>query len=165
MRFAASGPLAYIATGFMGPERHLIVFHPVLNHPQTPVEVVRFIAKHELIHLVYPPAWIDFSLEMHSPAFWAMEAAVGPERFAVWSWIHQNLRSCAHNTRWGFGVNRRWHAISGTPRTPYTPELPFNGERWDRVCPGTGAQMRLPPDWPARPLPMEACGGTVPARS
>lgn len=48
VRIAAEGPLAYIAQDFMGPDRHLVVFHPVLNHPQTPIEVLRFIAKHEL---------------------------------------------------------------------------------------------------------------------
>jgi hypothetical protein len=156
VRFAADGPLAYVERSFMGWGKHLVVFHPVLNHPHTPSEVLRFIGKHELTHLVCPPRAYGRWYEPHPPEFWEHEAEVGPERYAVWQWIHTNLRKCARNTAGGYRVGRTWQALREAPRTPYTPSLPFNGERWDRVCPGDGAQLQLPPDWPARPLPIRA---------
>jgi len=159
VRIAASGPLAYIQPNFMGWGRHLVVFHPVLNHPATPIEVVRFIAKHELTHVANPPRKVyysarDYSFEGHPPEFWEHEADIGPERFAVWDWVDKNIDRCARNTSNGYTVTRRWHRFSDTPRTPYTPSLPFNGEKWDRICPGFGAQLRLPPDWDTRPMPL-----------
>ena len=156
VRFAAEHPLAYVATGFMGQRKHLVVFHPVLNHPQTPIEVLRFICKHELTHLVRPPRFVDGYYYAHPPEFWDHEAEIGPERFAVWAWIHHNLNGCAGNTVTGYRVRAKWRTFREAPRTPYTPELPFHGERWDRICPGGGSQMQLPPDWVARPLPMNA---------
>ena len=156
VRFRAEGSLAYIARGFMGRDRHLVVFHPVLNHPQTPVEVLRLVAKHELTHIVRPPRMVGRSYEPHPPEFWEHEAAIGPERYAVWTWIHKNLNRCARDTADGYRVSRKWQEYREAARTPYTPTLPFNGERWDRVCPGTGAQLHLPPDWAARPLPFRA---------
>lgn len=160
VRIAAEGPLAYVKSAFMGPGRHLVVFHPILNHPQTPLDVMRFISKHELTHLVIPPRLVGSIFESHPPEFWVAEAEMGPERFAVWAWIHQNLRKCARNTRRGYSVSRKWQSLREAPRTPYTPSLPFNGERWDRICPGDGAQLQLPPDWPARPLPLLQPGKT-----
>jgi len=154
VRFHATGPLAYIANWFMGPTTQLVVFHPVLNHPGTPAEVLRFIAKHELTHIVRPPRTIGGEYESHPPEFWAHEAAVGPERRAVWRWVHQSLRSCAFESPRGFRVDRRWRALTERQRTPFSPELPFNGEQWDRACPGEGSQLRLPPDWAPRPLPL-----------
>ncbi len=156
VRFHASGPLAYISGGFMGPGTQLVVFHPVLNHPGTPAEVLRFIAKHELTHIVRPPRAVCGEFESHPPEFWEHEAAVGPERRAAWHWINRNLRPCAGNTPRGFSVNRRWRELEHRPRTPFAPELPFQGERWDHACPGEGSQLRLPPDWVRRPLPLGA---------
>jgi hypothetical protein len=153
-RFAAAGPLAYVDPGFMGRGRHLVVFHPVLNHPQTPVEVMRFVCKHELTHIVCPPRMVGGRYNAHPPEFWDHEATVGPEHDAVWHWVYRNLNSCTRHTPLGFRVGRRWRLLEAKPRTPYTPLLPFNGERWDRVCPGDGGQLRLPPDWAPRPLPM-----------
>jgi hypothetical protein len=155
-RFRADGPLAYISNGFMGRDRHMVVFHPVLNHPQTPAEVVRFICKHELTHIARPPRAVHGAWAMHPPEFWEHEATIGPERFAAWAWIHENLRRCSRYTSNGFTIHRGWHRLTHRSRTPYTPTLPFNGERWDRICPGDGSQMLFPPDWAARPLPLGA---------
>jgi hypothetical protein len=152
VRIAAEGPLAYIQAGFMGRGRHLVVFHPVLNHLQTPIEVIRFIAKHELTHITRPPRGVGADYEVHPPEFWEHEAAIGPERYAVWAWVHKNLNRCARNTAGRYRVGGKWRLLCDTPRTPYTPSLPFNGERWDRVCPGAGAQLRLPPDWTPRQM-------------
>lgn len=153
VRIASEGALAFVQRQFMGPQKHLVVFHPVLNHPETPVEVLRFIAKHELTHLARPGRLIDGAYESHPPEFWEHEYAIGPERYAVWAWIHKNLNRCARSTKRGYRVRRSWHAHMKTARTPYTPSLPFNGERWERACPGDGAQMHFPPDWAALPLP------------
>jgi hypothetical protein len=161
VRFAAEAPLAYIARGFMGRERHLVVFHPVLNHPNTPSEVLRFLAKHELTHIVRPPRLIDGYGETHPPEFWEHEAEIGPERYAVWAWIYKNLGRCLRRGDQGIRVTGEWRAIRETSRTPYMPSLPFNGERWERICPGGGAQLHLPPDWVRRPMPLHdtgACG-------
>lgn len=158
VRIAAERALAFISNGFMGRGRHLVVFHPILNHPQTPIEVVRFICKHELTHIVRPPHVHEGRYEAHPPEFWEFEAEIGPERFAVWAWIYENLNRCARNTATGYRVTRRWRASRETPRTPYTPSLPFNGERWAHICPDDGAQLQLPPDWVTRPLPVGVRG-------
>ncbi|MCC7363751.1 MAG: hypothetical protein IT303_05235 [Dehalococcoidia bacterium] len=153
VRIAAAGPLAFVRANGMGPLAHLVVFHPVLNHPDTPIEVVRFIAKHELTHLVERPRIINGAWETHPAEFWDHEYAVAPERWAAWQWVFGNIGGCLRNRPDGISVTRRWMAIHDRPRRPYTPELPFNGERWDRLCPGYGAQLRLPASWVASPAP------------
>ena len=153
VRFAAEQPLAYIWRHSMGRDRHMVVFHAVLNHPQTPIEVARFICKHELTHIVRPPRVIDGYYEQHPPEFWDMEYLVAPERWAAWAWINKNLRRCLRERDSGLSVVGEWRRMRDTVRSPYTPALPFGGERWAHACPGGGAQLRLPPDWPVRPLP------------
>lgn len=154
VRFAAESPLASMTYDFMGRGKHLMRFHPVLNNPSTPVEVLRFIAKHELTHVVRRGYYINRQYESHPPEFWDHERFVGPEYYAVWRWIEANLgRSLRHYPR-GITVTKRWRQIRESSRTPYTPTLPFNGERWERVCPGDGSQLLLPPDWAVRPLPL-----------
>ena len=155
VRFAAESPLAYIASAFMGRDRHLVVFHPVLNNPGTPIEVICFIAKHELTHLRCPPRVVDGWWEMHPPEFWEHEAEIGPERHAVWAWTQRALGKCLSHDEHGFRVSGRWRTMREMRRPPYTPSLPFNGERWERVCPEGGAQLHLPPDWVKRPMPIQ----------
>ena len=122
----------------MGYDRHLIVFHPVLNHPDTPEVVVRFIARHELTHIACPPRLVSGEREAHPPEFWEHEYSVAPERYACWHWINENLRGVRRETRRGFGVTRRWRSIETRPRTPYTPHLPLDAQRWEHSCPETG---------------------------
>jgi hypothetical protein len=153
VRFAAELRLAYMAWDFMGRGRHLVVFHPALNHPDTPVEVLRFIAKHELLHIVTPPRMIGPAVATHPPEFWEREFLIGPERYAVWAWIRKNIAR-SRGRQEGYCVSAEWKRRRERPRTPYTPSLPFNGERWERICPEAGAQLQLPPDWAARPLPL-----------
>jgi hypothetical protein len=153
VRMVATSALAAMYPNFMGRDRHMVVFHPVLNHPATPVEVVRFLAKHELAHIVRPPRFIDGELNPHPPSFWEFEHAIGPEYHAVWTWIRHNLGSCLEQRWQGIHVAGRWRRLRTRPRTPYTPMLPFNGEQWDRICPGAGSQLLFPPDWAPRPLP------------
>ena len=157
VRIVADGPLASIRSHFMGYDRHLIVFHPVLNHPDTPEVVVRFIARHELTHIACPPRLVSGEREAHPPEFWEHEYSVAPERYACWHWINENLRGVRRETRRGFGVTRRWRSIETRPRTPYTPHLPLDAQRWEHSCPEDGLlhgpQLLLPPDWAPGPLP------------
>jgi hypothetical protein len=149
VRFLALGPLASVWYHRIGWERHVIVFHPILNRPDTPIEVVRFIAKHELTHLVvrdYPG---------HSERFWQHELAVGPERFAVWAWLHSNLSGPLRETRWGLRVLRTWRARVRSSFAPYTPHLPFHDVPWTVLCPEGGAQLRFHPVWSRGPAPLD----------
>jgi hypothetical protein len=154
LRIEASTPLAYMAPHFMGRDAHLTAIHPVLNHPGTPLEVLRFIFKHELTHLVCPSRFIDGAWEHHPDEFWDHERAVGPEAPAAWAWINGNLGRCLHRTSGHLTVTAAWRRLRSTPRGPYTPSLPFKGERWERICPDAGAQLRLPASWVVRPFPL-----------
>lgn len=152
VRFGANGPLAFIALDRMGPGRHIIVFHPILNRPGTPIEVVRFIAKHELAHAARPPRVADGTVLDHPPEFWALEIVVAPERYAAWTWAFHNLRGCLVETDRGLRVVHTWRRrLESRPPGPYTPHLPFNDLPWRVLCPQGGAQLRLPPTWAWRP--------------
>jgi hypothetical protein len=137
-RIVALSSLASVWYHRMGIDRHVVVFHPLLNRPDIPLEVVRLIAKHELTHIRLPG-------QGHSPEFWKTELAAGPERFAVWAWLHCNLYPPLRATRWGTNVIWRWQRSQ--PRTvgPYTPHLPFDDPPWHVLCPEGGAQLRLVP--------------------
>lgn len=158
VRIAAIPALAAIYYRLMGPGRHIVVFHPVLNRPGMPMEVVRFIAKHELTHIVHPGATIDGRYYDHPPSFWAHEYEVGPERFAAWKWLHANLSAVLLETRWGLRVPRAWRRREPEWVGPYMPHLPFEDVPWNVLCPGGGAQLRFLPEWAAAPAPMESSG-------
>ena len=145
-------PLACIWYNLMGRGQHVIYFHPVLNHPGTPREVLAFIAKHELTHAVRPD--VSGQYDGHPPEFWEHEFRVGPERFAAWHWIYENVGACLRRDRGRLRVRRQWRTLQPAMRTPYTPHLPFEGNLFEQYCPEGGAQMRLPPDWATRPAPM-----------
>jgi hypothetical protein len=115
--------------------------------------VLRFICKHELTHIARPPRVINGEWESHPSEFWDLEESIGPEHYAVWAWLHRNLRRCTRNGSRGYTVLRRWSNFQESPRTPYTPELPWDAHRWVNACPGGEVQLRLPPGWVVRPLP------------
>lgn len=153
VRIGSYGALAFVSRHLMGPRRHVVVFHPLLNRPGVPVEVVRFIAKHELTHIVRPPVRYAWGWESHHGEFWEHEHGVGPERHAVWAWIHQNLRGALYDTPRGVGVYSTWRRrIHDVRLAPYTPHLPFEDPPWQQLCPEGGVQRRLPPEWAWRPL-------------
>ncbi|MEO6398716.1 MAG: hypothetical protein ABIP13_09640 [Tepidiformaceae bacterium] len=145
VRIAAEGPLAFTCLQFFGPNEHMVAFHPILNHPGTPLDVVRFVAKHELTHIVRPGPG-------HPMQFWEHEYAIAPERFAAWHWIRDNLGSA---TREGttYRVLKTWRRHAARSRTPYTPHLPLDHDLFGEICPGDG-QLMLPPHWAPPPLPM-----------
>lgn len=153
VRIGTYGALAFVSRHLMGPRRHVVVFHALLNRPGVPVEVVRFLAKHELTHIVRPPARYSWGWEPHHPGFWEHERAVGPERHAAWAWIHQNLRRAVYETPRGVGVYSTWRRrMDGVRMAPYMPHLPLEDIPWHKLCPEGGAQLRLPPEWAWRPL-------------
>lgn len=153
VRITAAGPLAFICRDLMGLDRHVIAFHPVFNRPGTPVEVVRFIAKHELTHITNPPRLVGGWWADHPPDFWEREYAAGPERFACWHWIHRELGRCLWSGERGIRVVRTWRRrMAGREPGPYTPHLPFDDPPWQVLCPEGGAQLRLPPGWAWRPV-------------
>lgn len=69
----------------------VIHLHSVLNHHQTPPEVLEYILTHELIHLAVPPRELDGRLRGHPPEFWELERKVAPERSVAWHWIYSML--------------------------------------------------------------------------
>lgn len=152
VRIVADGPLACISRHLMGRDSHVIAFHPVLNRPGTPIEFVRFIAKHELTHIVRPPRLEDGWREGHPREFWEHEAAVAPERYACWTWAYRELGRCLRSEYRGIRVVRTWRRrMAGVEPGPYTPHLPFDDLPWSVLCPEGGAQLRLPPVWAWRP--------------
>lgn len=146
VRISSFDPLASIHYNFMGPGEHMVRFHPILNHRDTPLEVVRFLAKHELTHVLFPQ-------EGHPPQFWEHEQTVAPERASAWRWLYENYASSARNTDHGYLVFTTWRKHFRRARAAYQPELPLDPERYEGICPGDG-QLMLPPDWSPRPLPV-----------
>jgi len=164
VRIGAHGPLAFIQPDAMGRRRHVVVFHPILNQPGVPEPVVRFIAKHELTHIVRPPRTREVAegsrirtyYNPHPPEFWQHEVHVGPERFAVWSWIHRNFGRALRHQSSGLVVLSSWRNRLPETFSGYTLHLPFHDVPWRDLCPAGGAQLRLPPDWPPSPHPLAA---------
>ena len=98
--FDRERPLACIQ--FVDDEQPLLVqirLHYALDRPDTPLPVVRFLLKHELIHCEVRPEEIDGWLWHHPPAFWRREEEIAPERRRCWQWLRANighsLRHCA----------------------------------------------------------------------
>jgi hypothetical protein len=89
--FVDRGPLAGI---YPGNGAATIYVHQVLNHDQTPREVISLVCKHELLHLRIRPVETDGRWVQHPPAFWQAEKAICPERLPAWAWIWNNLDRC-----------------------------------------------------------------------
>ena len=89
--FVTRGPLAcvYYEDSFA-----TIYVHQLLNHGETPLDVMRLICKHELLHLRIPPAVKHGKEVYHPPEFWEAERAMCPERRPAWAWIWMNLAAC-----------------------------------------------------------------------
>lgn len=69
----------------------LVSIHPLFNHRATPEEVIGFVFKHELLHLVVPPREVKGKRRTHPPEFWERERAIAPEGRRVWLWIWVNF--------------------------------------------------------------------------
>ncbi len=86
--FVRRGPLACIC---QWQEKPVIYVHEILNHTETPTEVISFIFKHELLHLVIQPRLINGAIKMHPPEFFEAEFLIAPERKNAWYWIWRYL--------------------------------------------------------------------------
>ncbi|MCX6996480.1 MAG: hypothetical protein NTV49_05220 [Kiritimatiellaeota bacterium] len=71
-----------------------IGLHALLNRPDTPAAVWRYILTHELLHSVVPPVVVNGKAIMHPPEFWAREQELAPERGAAWGWLWLNFHAC-----------------------------------------------------------------------
>lgn len=105
----------------------LIHLHSVLNHHQTPPEVLEYILIHELIHLAVPSREVDGKLSAHPPEFWELERRVAPERSVAWHWIYSMLWEVLRVDReaeatwvkrtWkGLMVRERWSMVEALRR-------------------------------------------------
>lgn len=88
--FVERGPLACIEIP-VSPGVPVVYFHNILNHQETPLEVIGLICKHELLHMLIPPREVDGRKKDHPPELWDSEKAIAPERTICWLWININL--------------------------------------------------------------------------
>lgn len=65
----------------------LILVHSILNHEDTPREVIEVVLRHELLHLIIPPREVDGKHKSHPPEFWEAEDRVSPTRALAWNWL------------------------------------------------------------------------------
>jgi hypothetical protein len=87
------GPLACIRA----PERWTfasITLNRALDRPDTPIEVLHYLLKHEFLHIEVPPVGRGPRAISHPQEFWDREAELCPEREACWRWLHENLGHC-----------------------------------------------------------------------
>ena len=113
--FVERGPLACV---MLAEETADIYVHQVLNHGETPPEVISLICKHELLHLRIPPTEHDGVVVQHPSCFWEAERALCPERTAAWAWIWENLWDCLilRRKQERIDVRRRWKEVWGRPK-------------------------------------------------
>ena len=84
-RWGKRGPLTQIRMGSYSPRRRLIRIHPLLDRPDVPRWVVRFVIYHELLHHVIPTSRRRGRRIHHPPEFQRLEAAHPDyERFERW---------------------------------------------------------------------------------
>ena len=50
--------------------------------------------KHELLHLIVKPRFIDGKEKSHPPEFWEREKLISPEKNDAWVWIWSNYLGC-----------------------------------------------------------------------
>jgi hypothetical protein len=87
-----------LATVQLDDNEVVINLHAVLNHAQTPEQVIRFILRHEMLHMIIPPREVDGVVVSHPPEFWAVERGF-PDRVPVWTWLTVSLGSCMRSNK------------------------------------------------------------------
>lgn len=93
-----------------------VILHSVLNHRQTPEAVVRYILKHELLHLQVPAREVDGKLTSHPPEFREAESMVAPEQTIAMNWLYIAIGSylSTNKRRERITVKRGWkHSLNG----------------------------------------------------
>ena len=91
IQFVSLGSLACV---YRHGDQARIYIHQLLNHHETPFEVISLICKHELLHLRIPSVEKEGKWLHHPPEFWKAEKAICPERNKAWAWIWINLVAC-----------------------------------------------------------------------
>lgn len=71
------------------PERGFIKVNVALNRPDTPVEVMRAILKHELLHFEVRPEREDGQLTSHPRSFWMRQFELSPEFAPTCEWLER----------------------------------------------------------------------------
>lgn len=89
--FVEHGPLACV---WFTDDWAYICAHQVLNHVDTPVEVMSWVCKHELLHLVIPVVSVNGRETKHSPEFRARENEIAPEHDEASAWVEMTLMRC-----------------------------------------------------------------------
>lgn len=100
-----------------------IFVHELLNHEETPREVLRSILKHELLHCVVQPRQIGGEMEPHPPEFLRAERELAPESAGAWRWMRENFGPALRHEREGVKVKPSWQRFADSPRGPYMPPL------------------------------------------
>lgn len=119
-----------LATVRLDDNKVVIELHAVLNHSQTPERVVRFILRHELLHVLIRPREIDGRLAAHPPEFWDAERRF-PDRLLAWSWVKLTLGSCLrpNQTKECTFVTRKWKALINVDRPSIEQIERFNSDK------------------------------------
>ncbi|MDA0590351.1 MAG: DUF45 domain-containing protein [Planctomycetota bacterium] len=134
--FVSEGPLACIDPG----QPAHIYIHQVLNHPDTPREVIRYVLQHELLHLRIPSDGDD----AHPPAFRDAEKRLCPDMGKAWGWMLVNLGQFTRkdSSRQQITVGRNWRDIWRREGRP----LAFEWGDLDsgRHCRSVDADPRVP---------------------
>jgi hypothetical protein len=127
IHFVDVGPLACVCHD---EESADIYVHQVLNHDQTPRDVILLICKHELLHLRIPPVEKDGEEVQHPPEFWEAEKVICPERTRAWAWIWTNLNACLKQRPRleRIDVLPAWKKVWNQPRTDMETCLAICGE-------------------------------------
>ncbi len=71
-----------------------IYLHQIVNHNDTPAQVISLLCKHELLHLQIGAAEVNGKKTVHPPEFWEAEKRIAPERSVAWGWIWISLGLC-----------------------------------------------------------------------
>ncbi|MDE3097303.1 MAG: hypothetical protein KGK07_15045 [Chloroflexota bacterium] len=113
-----------LACAFTSPAEPVVNIHHVLNHPDTPLEVIEFICKHELLHFLIPPRAVGKKVRSHPPEFWLEEERIAPEGRLAWAWLWLNLGSCL-KTRPKLErveVTAGWRKLELSPRSEWSQD-------------------------------------------
>jgi hypothetical protein len=114
--FVTSGPLSCIARD---DDFAAICIHQLLNHSDTPREVMSHIFKHELLHLRIPSMTKNGKVVQHTPEFWEAEQSLCPECQDVWTWVWFNHSLCLRRRKRleRIDVRVNWKKFWGHPKT------------------------------------------------
>lgn len=112
----------------------LILLHSLLNHSDTPKEVMAYIFIHEQIHQVIPGRIVDGTYTSHPPEFRQLEAELVPDHARLWAWISAAFVGCGRpdfkkeriviKSNWPLVWNSRWPSLKDIGRraefSPYS---------------------------------------------